>query len=128
MILTALLGIGFIFALAGDFVLWAKVEEHRHAEQDERENYLAALRLHNTAVKALDRSEEQQRCSAQAVLWYSEQLANAKQEAEGLRMGVDYLGHRGDVLQDKLSSMLCPANNHIWKDGVCSKCGRVQDG
>lgn len=30
-------------------------------------------------------------------------------------------------LQDRLSALLCPRNDHIWKDGVCAKCGRVKD-
>lgn len=30
-------------------------------------------------------------------------------------------------LQDRLSSAFCPSNNHVWQDGVCTKCGRVQE-
>lgn len=30
-------------------------------------------------------------------------------------------------LQDRLSSAFCPSNNHVWKDGVCTKCGRIQE-
>ena len=30
-------------------------------------------------------------------------------------------------LQDRLSSVLCPTNNHVWKDGRCVKCGRMKD-
>ena len=30
-------------------------------------------------------------------------------------------------LQDRLSAILCPTNNHVWKDGHCVKCGRVKD-
>jgi len=29
-------------------------------------------------------------------------------------------------LQDKLSATLCPQNNHVWQDGVCKRCGRIQ--
>ena len=29
-------------------------------------------------------------------------------------------------LTDKLSALLCPTNNHVWKDGKCVKCGRRQ--
>lgn len=31
-----------------------------------------------------------------------------------------------EKLQDRLSTMLCPTNNHVWKDGKCIKCGRSQ--
>ena len=30
------------------------------------------------------------------------------------------------ALQDRLSALLCPRNDHVWKDGVCVKCGRVK--
>lgn len=30
------------------------------------------------------------------------------------------------ALQDKLSAILCPRNDHVWQDGVCKKCGRMQ--
>ena len=33
-----------------------------------------------------------------------------------------------EKMQDKLSSALCPMNNHIWVGGKCSKCGRAKDG
>jgi len=33
-----------------------------------------------------------------------------------------------EKMQDKLSSVLCPTNNHIWIGGKCSKCGRAKDG
>ena len=29
-------------------------------------------------------------------------------------------------LQDKLSSALCPRNDHLWESGVCKRCGRPQ--
>lgn len=32
-----------------------------------------------------------------------------------------------DALQDRLSAALCPSNNHVWKDGVCTKCGMIQE-
>jgi len=30
-------------------------------------------------------------------------------------------------MQLRLSSILCPTNNHVWKDGVCVKCGRAKE-
>ena len=32
-----------------------------------------------------------------------------------------------EKMQDHLSSVLCPMNNHIWIGGKCSKCGRAKD-
>lgn len=31
------------------------------------------------------------------------------------------------ALQDKVSALYCPQNNHVWKDGICVKCGKEQD-
>ena len=33
-----------------------------------------------------------------------------------------------EKMQDRLSTILCPMNNHIWIGGKCSKCGRAKDG
>lgn len=112
--INAILGIICIGAIAAFLVMWSKWEKEKEKRWDEISR---AAGLENIIE---DRTKD--------VLWYEEQLANAKQEAEGLRMGVDYLGHREDVLQDKLSSVFCPTNNHVWKDGVCVKCGRVKNG
>lgn len=32
-----------------------------------------------------------------------------------------------NALQDKLSAAVCPRNDHIWVNGFCKKCGRVQE-
>jgi len=32
-----------------------------------------------------------------------------------------------EKMQDRLSTILCPMNNHIWIGGKCSKCGRAKD-
>ena len=106
MIWTALLGLGLVVALAGVFVLWAKLEEQKQKAADEHANYLAALNLHNTTAEALEQREARVKCSAAAVMWYS---ANNKR------------------LQDRLSAILCPSSNHVWKDGICTKCGRKKD-
>jgi len=31
-----------------------------------------------------------------------------------------------EKMQDRLSDLLCPTSNHVWKDGKCIKCGRSQ--
>lgn len=31
------------------------------------------------------------------------------------------------ALQDKVSALYCPTSNHVWKDGICVKCGKEQD-
>ena len=51
----------------------------------------------------------------------------SEQKCEGLELCIKYLIERNDYLQDRLSAILCPTNNHVWKDGCCVKCGRVKD-
>lgn len=113
MIMTAILGIGFIFALAGDFVLWAKVDEYKRTAQDEHANYLAALNLHNATAEAVERAERDR------------DILNKQLH----KLSITNLGLHFDnaKLQDRLSALLCPMNDHVWKDGVCAKCGRMKD-
>ena len=40
---------------------------------------------------------------------------------------VDKVIDEKTVLQDGLSALLCPRNDHIWEDGVCRRCGRQYD-
>ena len=113
-IMIAVLALLCIGSLAAAFVLWAKLNEQKQKTNDEHDNYCVALRIGNSNAKMLDESQERERCSAQAVLWYSEKLKALKEDR--------------NALQDKLSSLLCHMNDHVWKDGRCAKCGRMKDG
>ena len=112
-IMIAVLTLLCIGSLAAVFILWAKLDEQKQKTKDEHDNYCVALRIGNTNAKMLGESQERERCSAQAVLWYSEKLKALKEDR--------------NAMQDCLSALLCPSNNHIWKDGVCAKCGRAKD-
>ena len=112
-IYKTLLLFALVCALSAFFVMWAKYEEQKVKIREERENYQAALRLHNgVAVRA---QELVNQCEA------LNEIAGFQFER-----GVDlYL--KNIKLQDRLSALLCPHNDHIWKDGVCTKCGRMHD-
>lgn len=112
-IMIAVLALLCIGSLAAAFVLWAKLDEQKQKTKDEHDNYCVALRIGNANAKMLGESQERERCSAQAVLWYSEKLKALKEDR--------------NALQDRLSALLCPMNDHVWKDGRCAKCGRVKD-
>lgn len=58
-------------------------------------------------------------------------LSNEKELNEKIQKQNEYAGilvKEYSRLQSKLSAILCPTNNHVWKDGRCVKCGRVKDG
>lgn len=61
--------------------------------------------------------DEQKKCSADKSKLFNQQDAFILE-----------LITKQEKMQDKLSSVLCPTNNHVWKDGECVKCGRAKDG
>ena len=112
-IMIAVLALLCIGSLAAAFVLWAKADEYKRMAQDEHANYLAALDLHNTTADAAQRVSDEldlKKCLAEHDLDYA------------LRVSMENI-----ELQDHLSALLCPMNDHVWKDGRCVKCGRMQD-
>ena len=112
-IMIAVLALLCIGSIAAAFVLWAKLDEQKQKTKDEHANYLAALNLHNATAEA-----------AQSVSDYLDIKTHlAERDLEyALRVSMENI-----KLQDRLSALLCPHNDHVWKDGVCVKCGRVQD-
>lgn len=112
-IYKTLLLFALVCALAAVFVLWAKWEEEMVKTREERDRRLDEISRALSIEKELEQSKAREKCSADAVMWYAEMLMDTKKER--------------DALQDRLSALLCPMSNHIWKDGRCVKCGRVKD-
>jgi hypothetical protein len=113
-IMIAVLALLCIGSMAAAFVLWAKVDEYKRTAQDEHANYIAALNLHNTTAERAQRLDHEQeviygQLNKLSIINFDLHLDNAK-------------------LQDRLSALLCPHNDHVWEDGRCVKCGRMQDG
>ena len=112
-IMIAVLALLCIGSMAAAFVLWAKLDEQKQKTEDEHANYIAALRLANTNAEAALRVSDEldlKKCLAEHDLDYA------------LRVSMENI-----ELQDRLSALLCPHNDHVWKDGVCAKCGRMKD-
>jgi hypothetical protein len=110
----ALLSIG---SLAAVFVLWAKLDEQKKLTQEERDRRWDEISLRLTIENEKDAEIEELReflspFEKRGDFWY--------QTAEKMTL-------ERDALQDRLSALLCPRNDHVWKDGVCVKCGRVKD-
>lgn len=105
--LLALLSIG---SLAAVFVLWAKVQEEREKRWQETSIALTVEKEKDAEIEYLKYSLE------------GEQRLGAEREEEIFRLSTWH-----NIIQDKLSATLCPTNNHVWKDGVCTKCGRAKE-
>ena len=108
--ITTLLALGFVASTAAFFVMWSKFEEERDRRWDE-----ISLRLTIENEKDAEIEELREFLSSfekRGDFWY--------QTAEKMTL-------ERDALQERLSEILCPSNNHIWKDGRCVKCGRVKD-
>ena len=114
---TTILLFALVCALAAVFVLWAKWEEEKVKTGEERD------RRWDEISRALGLEKEahyyESKCDFEEV-YHKYVVENEIAErvcAEQER----------DALQDKLSALLCPTANHVWKDGVCVKCGRMHD-
>ena len=112
-----ILALALAGSLAGMLIFAAKWQEAKQAIWDERSIWLSE-------VKQLEHDKqillEGSRHDAEALLWYADELMKTKACFEQCRNG-------NMVLQDKLSAILCPRNDHVWVDGVCVKCGRQKD-
>ena len=120
-LIIALLGMAVIGSLAAVFVLWAKIDEQKQKTADEHANYLAALNLHNTTAEQF--GIEQRYLESKINFEDGYHKYAIKEEIER-RVCAEA---ERDELQDRLSALLCPMNDHVWQDGVCVKCGRMKD-
>jgi len=118
-IYETLLLFALVCALSAFFVMWAKWEEEKLKTREERDRRWDEISLRLNVENELEQSKEREKRTAQSVQWYAGQLVDCERKRrEANRKNRD--------LQDRLSSILCPSNNHIWKDGRCAKCGRVK--
>lgn len=79
-------------------VTWVKLDEQKQKTKDERD------RRWDEISRAVELENE---------------LEQEKSYFEACLAG-------NHVLQDRLSALLCPRNDHVWKDGICIKCGREE--
>lgn len=108
--INALLGIGFISSLAAFFIMWSKYDEQKKLTQEEREKRWQETSIALTVEKEKDAK-----------------IDELESEIDNLKWDNDCLTMTVDRQQDKLSALLCPRNDHVWENGVCAKCGRMQD-
>lgn len=117
---TTILLFALVCALAAFFVMWAKYEEEKLKTKAERENYQAALNLHNMAAEMAQYWQDANDDKIGEILFYHSEYK--KLETEANKMAYELC----DTKQDLKSALHCPRNDHVWKDGRCVKCGRVK--
>lgn len=120
MIWEMIVRFALLMALTAFFVTWAKLDEQKQKTKEEHECYEAMLRLHNgVAIHAQELEAEKDALNAE-IARLNECLDT---EFEFADAQID----KNREMQDHLSAILCPSNNHIWKDGKCIKCGRNEE-
>ena len=118
-LIIALLIMACIGSLAAMFIFWSKLDEQKKLTQEERDRRWDEISLRLNVEKELEQSKAREKCTAQSVQWYANQLI----ECERKRREAN---NKNRDMQDKMSAFLCPTANHVWKDGVCVKCGRMK--
>jgi len=104
--ITTLLALGFFAATAAFFVVWSKYEEQKVKTREEHDRRWDEI----SRATSLENELDQMKLTATKYKVWFEECRNGNH-----------------ALQDRLSALLCPRQNHVWKDGVCVKCGRVKD-
>lgn len=112
-IMIAVLALLCIGSLAAAFVLWAKLDEQRKATAEAEERRWDEI----SRAVGLENEIEQLKKQCETI----SDIARFQFER-----GVD-LYEKNAKMQDRLSALLCPTENHVWKDGVCVKCGRAKN-
>ena len=114
--MTALV-LALVAALALAITFAAKWQETRQEIADERKEWIAKVtRLESDKQILLEGSRRD-----------LETIRNLEQSLRTTASVAANATEGNHALQDKLSAILCPTSNHVWKDGCCVKCGRVKD-
>jgi len=116
-LIIALLALAFAGSAAALLIVIAKLYQARQAIWDERSVHLSEYKavVHDNEILL-----EGGRKDAETIRNLEQSLRTTASVAANATAG-------NAALQDKLSAILCPRNDHVWKDGRCVKCGRMKD-
>ena len=101
-LIAAILALAFCGSAAAFLVMWANRDEWKKKANKEYTQRLEAAAFWSSHMFALKR---------QADFWRS--------------LAAEAINER-DALQDRVSTLVCPHNDHIWLEGRCKKCGRIK--
>lgn len=115
-VMSAIVVLALAASFAGALVFAAKWQEAKQKIWDERSVWLSEIKQveHDKEILL-----EGGRKDAETIQWYVDELMKTKAYFEQCKNG-------NMVLQDKLSAILCPRNDHVWENGVCKRCGRMK--
>ena len=106
-----------VAALALAITFAAKWQETRQEIADERKYWIAKVtRIESDKQILLEGSRRD-----------LETIRNLEQSLRTTASATANATAGNHALQDKLSAILCPRNDHVWQDGICTKCGRQKD-
>lgn len=118
-LIIVILALAFAGAAAALLVTLAKLQEEKERRWDEISR---AVSLENE----LEKSKVHQQWMKEDILRYSEQLTKEQALSAEREEEIFRLSTWNRIMQDRLSALLCPRNDHIWEDGVCKRCGRIE--
>ena len=105
-LIIAMLALAFAGCAAAFLVTLAKLQEEKERRWDEISRAVGLEKIVEEYVEEKERYENNMSYADKTLV---------------------RLTNQNGALQDRLSSLLCPWNDHIWVGGVCKRCGRVQD-
>ena len=115
--LEMILEFALVLALAGFFVMWAKWEEQKVKTKEERDRRWDEISLRLNVEKEKDAE----------IAELNEWLRSFDKRGDVWYETAEKVTNERDALQDRLSALLCPRNDHVWQNGCCVKCGMVQE-
>ena len=114
MILNVIMIFAACCAAGAWLVTWAKLDEQKKLTKEEHD------RRWDEISRALSIEKENDAEIAELNEW----LRSFEKRGDFWYETAEKVTNERDALQDRLSALLCPMNDHVWKDGVCIKCWR----
>ena len=109
-LLIAILSLACLGLAAAFLVTLAKLQEEKEKRWDDTSVFLSEIKHMSCLVEVNEYIISVQK---EMLRDYLHELQKGQRENHDLQL--------------RLSAILCPTNNHVWKDGRCAKCGRMKD-
>lgn len=102
-LIIALLALAFCGSAAAFLIMWANRDEWKKIAKEERARWedeiINGASMENALYNRID-------------FW---------------RDACEKVTEERNELQDRVSTLVCPHNDHVWLEGRCKKCGRLKE-